>query len=46
MTFSDALSAVWRWSEWVFQQAGSHTAIEKLPNALREILLAGLAPAN
>jgi hypothetical protein len=47
-TFSDALTAVrrWLWSEWVFQQAGSRTAIQKLPDPLREIRLAGLAPAN
>jgi hypothetical protein len=47
-TFSDALTVVrrWLWSEWVFPQAGSHTAIQKLPDPLREILLAGLAPAN
>jgi hypothetical protein len=44
ITFSDALTAVrrWLWSEWVFPQAGSRTAIEKLPDPLREILLAGL----
>jgi hypothetical protein len=48
VTFSDALTAVrrWLWSEWVFQQAGSRTAIEKLPDGLQEILWAGLAPAN
>lgn len=47
-TFSDALTAVrrWLWSEWVFQQAGNRTAIQKLPDPLREILLTGLAPAN
>jgi len=47
VTFSDALSAVRRrlWSEWVFPQAGSGAAVQKLPEPLREILLCTLAPA-
>lgn len=47
VTFSDALTAVrrWLWAEWVFPQAGGGTAIEKLPEPLREILLSTLAPA-
>ncbi len=46
-TFSDALAAVrrWLWTEWVFPQAGSTAAIEKLPEPLREILFSALAPA-
>jgi hypothetical protein len=46
-TFSDALAATrrWLWSEWVFPQAQGGTAVEKLPESLREILLSALAPA-
>jgi hypothetical protein len=47
VTFSDALTAVrrWLWSEWVFRQADGDSALEKLPEALREVLFAALAPA-
>lgn len=47
VTFSDALTAVrrWLWSEWVFRQAGGDSALEKLPEPLREVLFAALAPA-
>jgi hypothetical protein len=47
VTFSDALTAVrrWLWTEGVFQQAGGGTALEKLPDPLREILFSALAPA-
>lgn len=46
-TFSDALTAVrrWLWSDWVFPQADGDTAIEKLPEPIREIILSALAPA-
>jgi hypothetical protein len=47
LTFSDALSAVrrWLWAEAVFPQAGGGSALEKLPEPLREVLLTALAPA-
>jgi DDE superfamily endonuclease len=47
VTFSDALTAVrrWLWREWVFPQAEGGTAIEKLPDPTREIILSALAPA-
>jgi hypothetical protein len=47
VTFSDALTAVrrWLWTEGVFRQAGGDTVLEKLPDPLREILFAALAPA-
>jgi hypothetical protein len=47
VTFSDALATVrrWLWTEWVFPQAGSMVAIEKIPEPLREIILSALAPA-
>jgi hypothetical protein len=47
VTFSDALAAVrrWLWTEWVFPQAEGGTAIEKLPEPLREVFLSALAPA-
>ena len=46
-TFSDALAAVrrWLWSEWVFPQAEGGTAVAKLPEPVREIILYALAPA-
>ena len=46
-TFSDALTAVrrWLWSDWVFPQSEGGTAIEKLPEPIREIILSALAPA-
>ena len=46
-TFSDALCAVrrWLWTEGVLPQAGADGAIEKLPEPVRELLLATLAPA-
>ena len=45
-TFSDALTAIrrWLWSEWVFPQAEGGTAMEKIPEPLREILYSALAP--
>lgn len=47
VTFSDALTSVrrWVWSEAVFPQAGSGAAITELPDKVRELLLAALAPA-
>jgi hypothetical protein len=47
VTFADALSAVrrWLWSDAVFPQAGGGSAVEKLPEPLREVLLTALAPA-
>ena len=47
VTFSDALTVVrrWLWTEGVFRQAGGDTVLEKLPDSLREILFAALAPA-
>ena len=47
VTFSDALAAVrrWLWTEWVFPHAADDAAIEKLPLALRDLLLSALAPA-
>jgi DDE superfamily endonuclease len=46
-TFSDALTAVrrWVWAEGVFPQAEVDAAIAELPKKVRELLLAGLAPA-
>ena len=46
-TFSDALAAVrrWLWSEWVFPQAEGGTAVAKLPQPVRELILSALAPA-
>jgi hypothetical protein len=46
-TFSDALAAVrrWLWSDGVFPQADGGTAIEKVPQLLREIIFSALAPA-
>jgi DDE superfamily endonuclease/Archaeal putative transposase ISC1217 len=46
-TFSDAITAVrrWLWQEWVFARQGHDQAFGKLPAALQEILLYGLAPA-
>jgi hypothetical protein len=47
VTFSDALTAVrrWLWAEGVFRQAAGDTALEKLPQPLREIIFTALAPA-
>jgi hypothetical protein len=47
VTFSDALSAVrrWLWDETVLPQAGDGTALQKLPEPVRELLLTTLAPA-
>jgi hypothetical protein len=47
VTFSDALCAVrrWLWAEAVLPQAGEDAALEKLPRAVRELLLTTLAPA-
>ena len=48
VTFSDALAAVrrWLWTEWVFPQAASTAAIEKIPEPLREIIFSALEPAS
>lgn len=47
MTFPDALSAVrrWLWAEAVLPQAGVATALQELPDPVRELLLTTLAPA-
>jgi hypothetical protein len=47
VTFSDALSAVrrWLWAEAVLPQAGAGTALQELPEPVRELLLTTLAPA-
>jgi hypothetical protein len=47
VTFSDALCAVrrWLWHEAVLPQAGDGTALQKLPEPVRELLLTTLAPA-
>lgn len=47
VTFSDALRAVrrWLWDEAVLPPAGDGTAPQKLPEPVRELLLATLAPA-
>jgi hypothetical protein len=47
VTFSDAMCAVrrWLWTEAVLPQAGDGTALEKLPEPVRELLLTTLAPA-
>lgn len=47
VTFSDALTVVrrWLWAEGVFSQAQDSLAMEKLPESLREIIFAALAPA-
>jgi len=47
VTFSDALCAVrrWLWAEAVLPQAGDDTALKKLPEPVRELLLTTLAPA-
>ena len=47
VTFSDALTAVrrWLWAEAVFPQAGGASAVAKLPEPLRELILTSLAPA-
>jgi hypothetical protein len=47
VTFSDALCAVrrWLWDEAVRPQAGDATALKKLPDPVRELLLTTLAPA-
>jgi hypothetical protein len=47
VTFTDAVTAVrrWLWCEYVFPQAGCAEGLEKLPEPLREVLLAALAPA-
>lgn len=46
-TFSDALCSVrrWLWAEAILPQAGADTALDKLPAAVRELLLTTLAPA-
>jgi hypothetical protein len=46
-TFSDAVTVVrrWLWCECVFPQAGCAEGLQKLPEPLRQVLLAALAPA-
>jgi hypothetical protein len=46
-TFSDAITAVrrWLWADGVFAQVGGGTAVQKLPEGLREIIFSALAPA-
>jgi hypothetical protein len=46
-TFADALTSVrrWIWVEGVFKQVQGGSAIEKLPDAVREVLYSALAPA-
>jgi DDE superfamily endonuclease len=45
-TFSDAITTVrrWLWADWVFGHHGQGHAFSKLPRALRNTLLLGLAP--
>lgn len=47
VTFADALTAArrWVWTEGVIPPAGAGAAIQRLPPAVGELLLAGLAPA-
>jgi DDE superfamily endonuclease len=47
VAFSDALTAVrrWVWAEGVFAQVPGGSAVEKLPDGLREVLYSALAPA-
>jgi hypothetical protein len=47
VTFSDAITAVrrWLWTRWVFPRAGHGDTFAKLPEALRQLLLYGLAPS-
>ena len=47
VTFSDAVCAVrrWPWAETLLPQAGEDTALDKLPERARELLLTTLAPA-
>ena len=48
VTFSDALCAVrrWLWAEAILPRAGDRTALQKLPDPVRELLLTTLAPAT
>jgi hypothetical protein len=47
VTFSDAITAVrrWLWTRWIFPRAGHGDTFAKLPEALRQLLLYGLAPS-
>jgi hypothetical protein len=47
VTFSDALTAVrrWVWSQGVFERVAGGSAVEKLPDPVREVLYAALATA-
>lgn len=47
VTFSDAMCAVrrWLWREAVLSQAGDGSALQELPEPIRELLLTTLAPA-
>jgi hypothetical protein len=47
VTFPDAPCAVrrWLWAEAVLPQAGDATALQELPEPIRELLLTTLAPA-
>ena len=46
-TFADALTSVrrWIWAEGVFKQVEGGSAIEKLPDIVRQVLYSALAPA-
>ena len=47
VTFSDALTVVRRrlWAGWVFPQAEGGTAVEKLPQPVKDLIFSALAPA-
>jgi hypothetical protein len=47
VTFSDAMCAArrWLWNEAVLPRAGDGTALQELPEPIRELLLTTLAPA-
>ena len=45
VTFSDAITAVRAWVEWVFAIPGHREAFSKLRGPFRQIVLNGLAPA-
>ena len=48
VTLSDALTAVRRWlgSEWVFPRVAGDRPVEKLPQALQDVILAALTQAT
>jgi hypothetical protein len=47
VTFSDAITAVrrWLWVHWIFARPGYQEGFAKMKRPLRELILAGLAPA-